>query len=558
MNLTVRHKLLLNALFAIATTVAVGVAGYVGTARVDRAMDEIVENSRSLRLQMHTDMRHDTLRGDVYAALYEGIQNSTTNRDRNLADIREDGEDMMKSLASALARAPADVRPLMERAREPLERYVSVAGEVGQLAYSDYVGAAERLVAFEAAFKQLEAELEQIGDRIEKRNEASQADGDTAVAVAKSIIWSVCVLAALALVAISFFLARAILRPLDRAVKASTAVAAGDLTVRIASDSKDEFGRLLRALEQMRAELAAAVGEIHAAATNVNTGSREIAKGNADLSARTEEQASSLEETASSMEELTTTVKQNTHNARQANELAIGVSDIASRGGEAVRSVVLTMGGISEASRKIAEITAVIDGIAFQTNILALNAAVEAARAGEQGRGFAVVASEVRALAQRCATAAREIKSLIEESASRVSEGARQVDGAGQTMEQLLESVRRVTHIVAEIAEASDEQLRGIEQVSRAVVQMDQVVQQNAALVEESAAAAENLAGQAELMASTVGRFELDAAHLDREPANQASAPRDAPVARTAPPRLRQASAAAPVPVKAGDEWEEF
>jgi methyl-accepting chemotaxis protein len=206
------------------------------------------------------------------------------------------------------------------------------------------------------------------------------------------------------------------------------------------------------------------------------------------------------------------------------------------------------MGGITDASRRIAEITSVIDGIAFQTNILALNAAVEAARAGDQGRGFAVVASEVRSLSQRCAEAAREIKALIDDAAGRVDEGARQVEGAGETMDELVSSVRRVTEIVGEISEASEEQLRGIEQVSLAVAQMDEVVQQNAALVEESAAAAENLAGQAEVMAATVGRFKLDGVALDRMPANDDE---PAPAIALQPPaRLAR--------VARTDEWREF
>ncbi len=254
-----------------------------------------------------------------------------------------------------------------------------------------------------------------------------------------------------------------------------------------------------------------AVEQVETAASHIQVASEEIARGNGDLSSRTEEQASSLEETASSMEELAATSKQNAENARQANQLAIGASDVATRGGEVVRQVVNTMSGISDSSRKIADIITVIDGIAFQTNILALNAAVEAARAGEQGRGFAVVASEVRSLAQRSATAAKEIKALIEDSVGRVQDGTKLVDGAGKTMEEIVTSVKRVTDIISEISAASQEQLSGIEQVSGAVAQMDRVVQQNAALVEESAAAAEELAGQAEVLAQAISRFKLDA-----------------------------------------------
>jgi methyl-accepting chemotaxis protein len=324
------------------------------------------------------------------------------------------------------------------------------------------------------------------------------------------------VLAAIVLaIATAVYVTRSLTRPLGGepgyAVEIANHIARGELNVAVDVAAADRSS-LLYALKKMKDELAESVTAIQAAADNVSVGSREIARGNADLSSRTEEQASSLEETASSMEELTTTVKLNADNARQANQLAIGSSDVATRGGKAVQNVVATMRGISEASSKIADIINVIDGIAFQTNILALNAAVEAARAGEQGRGFAVVAAEVRSLAQRSAGAAKEIKALIEDSARRVAEGSKQVDDAGKTMGEIVASVKQVTDIMSEIAAASQEQLAGIEQVSRAVAQMDQVVQQNAALVEESAAAAENMSGQADQLTQTVARFKIDGA----------------------------------------------
>jgi len=230
------------------------------------------------------------------------------------------------------------------------------------------------------------------------------------------------------------------------------------------------------------------------------------------LSQRTEEQASSLEETASSMEELTSTVKQNADNAKQANQLAIGASDVAGKGGAVVNQVVGTMSSINESSRKIVDIISVIDGIAFQTNILALNAAVEAARAGEQGRGFAVVAAEVRNLAQRSASAAKEIKALIGDSVSKVEDGSKLVDKAGKTMQQVVDSVKRVTDIMSEITAASQEQSAGIEQVNQAITQMDEVTQQNAALVEEAAASAESMREQANELFSAVGVFKLEGA----------------------------------------------
>jgi methyl-accepting chemotaxis protein len=261
----------------------------------------------------------------------------------------------------------------------------------------------------------------------------------------------------------------------------------------------------------MNTSLTRIVTQVRTGTDTIGTASQEIAAGNQDLSARTEQQASSLEETAASMEELTSAVKQNADNARQANALAQAASGVAGRGGDVIRQVVGTMGEINAASRQIADIIGVIDGIAFQTNILALNAAVEAARAGEQGRGFAVVATEVRNLAQRSAAAAKEIKTLIGNSVQRVDAGGRLVEQAGATMQEIVTSVQRVTDIMGEISSASVEQTSGIEQVNVAVTQMDQVTQQNAALVEEAAAAAEAMREQAQNLADAVAVFRTGA-----------------------------------------------
>ncbi|AMG46499.1 methyl-accepting chemotaxis protein [Achromobacter ruhlandii] len=302
---------------------------------------------------------------------------------------------------------------------------------------------------------------------------------------------------------------KSITAPLAQAVSVAETVARGDLGQPILAVTRDETGRLLRALHDMQDKLAGAVRTIRAGSETISSAAGQIAAGNTDLSSRTEEQAASLEETAASMEELASTVKQNADNARQANQLAASASEVAQRGGAVVSAVVSTMGDISASSRKISEIVSVIDGIAFQTNILALNAAVEAARAGEQGKGFAVVAGEVRSLAQRSAQAAREVKTLIEASVSKVAEGADQAENAGTTMQEVVASVKRVTDIMGEIAAASQEQASGIEQVNRAVSQMDEVTQQNAALVEEAAAAAGSMQDQAHALVRAVGVFRL-------------------------------------------------
>ncbi len=286
-------------------------------------------------------------------------------------------------------------------------------------------------------------------------------------------------------------------------------VADGNLNVEVKTKANDNSSMLF-AFKEMVQKISGIVANIHNTSDSIITSAQELAAGNADLSQRTEEQASSLEETASSMEELASTVKQNAENAKQANQLAVNASDVAVKGGQAVNEVVQTMASISTSSKKIVDIISVIEGIAFQTNILALNAAVEAARAGEQGRGFAVVAAEVRNLAQRSAAAAKEIKTLIDDSVDKVDIGARQVDQAGATMSEIVVAVKRVTDIMSEIAAASNEQRAGIEQVNQAITQMDEVTQQNAALVEEAAAAAEAMQEQAGSLSEAVSMFNLD------------------------------------------------
>jgi len=328
---------------------------------------------------------------------------------------------------------------------------------------------------------------------------------------------SIVVMAAGVLLAglVGFWLIRAISRPLNEAVRIVKSVAAGDLTQSIEVRSHDETGQLMQAMKEMNASLMSIVGQVRTGTETISVASREIASGNADLSSRTESQASSLEETVSSMEQLTSTVKQNAENARQANQLVVSTSDIAVKGGEVVGQVVHTMESIKDSSKKIVDIIGVIDSIAFQTNILALNAAVEAARAGEQGRGFAVVATEVRSLAQRSAGAAKEIKTLIEDSVGKVDTGGKLVNEAGKTMDEIVEAVKRVTDIMSEIAAASQEQSAGIEQVNQAIGQMDQMTQQNAALVEEAAAAAESMQDQAAQLSTAVSAFKLEQSRRD-------------------------------------------
>jgi methyl-accepting chemotaxis protein len=308
---------------------------------------------------------------------------------------------------------------------------------------------------------------------------------------------------------LSYLVVQSVLVPMRQAVAVARRISEGDLTAHIEAAGRDEPAQLLRALRDMNAGLVRIVQQVRDGTATIATASQQIASGNSDLSARTEQQASALEQTASSMEQLTATVQQSASNARQANQLAGAASTMAERGGGAVRDMVDTMGAISQAANKIVDIIAVIDGIAFQTNILALNAAVEAARAGEQGRGFAVVASEVRTLAQRSASAAREIKELITQAVASVENGNKLAGHTGGAMQEVVGSIGRVTTIVGEITQASTEQSDGIAQISQAIVQMDDVTQQNAALVEQAAAATAALQQQCAALLGVVSVFVL-------------------------------------------------
>ena len=386
----------------------------------------------------------------------------------------------------------------------------------------------------------LEKLVEISNDRFE---EASKEINRTITMARYGLLLAVAIAVVVAVLA-AFSLTRSITAPLAESVRVADRVAAGDLTGRLETDRKDEAGRLMTALQGMNSGLTRIVGEVRAGSQAIENSVQQLVAGNNDLSQRTEAQAASLEEASSSMEEFTASVRQTADNARKADQLAQGAASAAEQGSQAMGQVVGNMEAISASSKKVADITSVIDSIAFQTNILALNAAVEAARAGEQGRGFAVVAAEVRSLAQRCAQAAKEIKSLIVDSTRQIEHGGQLVSQVSASMEGIVSQAKQVSDVIADISRAAKEQSEGVGQVSNTVAQLERVTQQNAALVEQATAVTTALAEQAQHLAQVVAVFRVS----EEEVPAYASASRAAP-AYGAPQLERPGDAALPAPV---------
>ncbi len=570
-NLGVKAKLYLTLAISAVILVGVGAVGLNGTWSSNNGLDAIFSNRFMPTGWVGTIESHDrellthaedvVIRQDAAAVkatldllkereatvkdLWSKLQNTElTSEEREIADrFGRHGTDVVAYVGEALTAAEAGT----------FDKAESILIEKARPSYDKMTEASELL---------LKAQIEVAQ---EMRTGAESAFKRNSAIIIGAIVLGIGLAALL-----GFMLVRSIVNTLNTAVSIADRIASGELGNQVRSQTDDELGRLIDSLRRMDGKLVEIVSSVRGSADAVGSASRQLSHGNDDLSQRTQQQAAALEETASSMEEMTATVKQNADNARQANQLAVGAREQAEKGGAVVHRAISAMGEINSASRKIADIISVIDEIAFQTNLLALNAAVEAARAGEQGRGFAVVATEVRNLAQRSASAAKEIKELIKDSVDKVKVGSELVDESGKTLSEIMESVKKVTDIVAEIAAASEEQSAGIEQVNNAVTQMDSVTQQNAALVEEASAASKSMEQQSMKLVTQIGYFRTgegaamhqpvqveshqSAATVVRKP--ERTAVRQMPVARK--PAAQQS--AAPMARASGDDsmWQEF
>jgi len=567
-------KLMIAPLVAIGFLVALGAASYSALKIQQDAAESFYQGVFG---RYKSVVQADGVMGDVHAGIYRLLSISgAVDENRISAEAGqikwrlEEVRNTLTQLAALSEDADGSDTTLLVSAIEKLAKYAKAVDLAIELSVVDVNTGTAAMQTADFAYLEMTKDLAALVEAEQKRADATLESTRASYTTA----WITMVVLVFAAVVGSLVAAgiqaRAIVIRLRRAMSSAEALARGDLTRRSGSDSRDEVGQMLAALGNSTEQLAGLVGTVRQITDSVQAASGEIARGNQDLSARTEEQASSLEETASSLEELTTTVRQNAENAQRASQLAAEATGAAGKGGQVVEKVVETMDRITGSSKKISEITAVIDSIAFQTNLLALNAAVEAARAGEQGRGFAVVAAEVRNLAQRSSGSAKEIKRLIEESVGLVQSGSQLVGQAGSTMDEIMDAVKRVTEIVVAITTASQEQSMGIDQVNQAMAQIDRVTQQNAALVEEAAASAESLQDQASQLVSAIVAFKLDEASADSGAA-PAQAAKPAPVAPAKPAAERKERRAGPIEVldwvkpaprvqAAGGngEWKEF
>jgi len=513
-RLSIRTRLYFGTVFSLILLVMIGGMGYLALDRTRDTLDVLFVQ----RVQTLTDVADlRTTLGDLrraekdiiisfnnsveVASLRESWGKALDSLNKGLAQVRQ-AQSGDAAFVEAIDKALAEVKEYDQGIRpvfEQIER-AQIDGAVGG-AYADRLR------------KHMEATdglLSGLAVAAREKMEEARNGVNTLTSTMSGLIAGALVLALAVLIPLTFFSVRSILQSLAQASTLAERIASGDLSHDVKATTRDEVGQLVGAMGRMQDALRGLVHQVQEAASSISTASSEIASGNHDLSHRTEQTAANLEETASSMELLTGALQGNAQSSRQASEFAATAAEVAARGGAVVANVVTTMDQITASSRKIADITGVIDSIAFQTNILALNAAVEAARAGEQGRGFAVVASEVRTLAQRSAAAAHEIKGLISSSVERVEDGSRLVTQAGATMTEIVGSVRRVAGIISELTVSSAEQSDNVGHISQSVSQLDHMTQQNAALVEESTAASESLREQAWQLTSAVSQFKLE------------------------------------------------
>ena len=545
-RLSIRARLYFGTIFSLVLLVIIGAMGFIALDRT-RGTLEVLFSQRVQTLTDMSDLR--TALGDLRRAEKDIIINFN-----NTVEVAALRESWGKTLA-ALRKSLADVRQVqagdaafvaaIDKSLDEIKQYeAGIVPIFDQIERAQIDGAgggayADRLKTHMEATDQLFSRL--ATSAREQMQEARQGVA-TLAATMSGLIGVALVLALAVLIPLTYLSVRSITRSLAQARDLAERIAGGDLSRDTQALNHDEVGQLVTAMGRMQQSLRGLVRQVQDAAGNISTASTEIATGNHDLSQRTEQTAANLEEAASSMEMLTSTVQQSAQASRQASDFASSAAEVAARGGAVVSQVVSTMDQITTSSRKIADITGVIDSIAFQTNILALNAAVEAARAGEQGRGFAVVASEVRSLAQRSAGAAKEIKELIGSSVERVEDGSRFVSQAGQTMTEIVGSVRRVSGIIHEITASAAEQSDNIGHISQSVTQLDQMTQQNAALVEQSTAASESLREQALQLTRAVSQFKLhDGAAASAQPGGLPAA---AAARGRQPARARQAQVA--------------